>query len=627
MFSKEDTVKLKDQLYEIHGELISSLKENDHEIWWPTPFYINEDEYEFRESYDLFNGNCGIILFFLKLYQFDGNIDHLRIVNKGMHRILNTNEVLNPKFFALYTGLGGVIYTCLKVFEATGDVFYKEKALEITLANQEELTEDLLKADLLSGYSGNLLMLTLLYHHTHDDNVLNRINFLIKRLTTEARISAQGLKWDYSNSKKAYDSMTGFSHGASGIAWVLMQVGQYFNAAGLIYLAEEALKYEMQYYHAPAKNWLDLRLGPHRLNKPNVHEWKLETFLPEMTDVNAWAHGAAGIGIAREMAFVLTGKKNYKDDCKNILDRCLNDLKNFNRTDFTLVSGYCGMIPFLLKHHMEPQVLFILNRAKALHQKTKSYNTYVSCGCDDYGLLSGKSGVGYIILRILDNENTDNILAPELPKNNEKHSFKDKYNKNKVKKAVFSKYYTSTLEKTDVVDFTFFDAADINDFRIRFQQEVLKTYDAETQNIFDLESKLVDLWKQHKGYFCFEQKQKYLHKMISESLLITDQALMEKFFALSEHVELYKRNETIKVLISEGNGIKELQVGVFAAIILNAIEKEKMKGVELIKSLQSILFGENSAEKPLPELEDKVIQQIRLLIKAGFVEIVGLVGH
>lgn len=629
MFSTEETNKLKEQLYEIHRELISNLKENDHEIWWSTPFYVNPDEYEFRESYDLFNGNCGIILFFLELYQFDGDIKHLKVVHKGMRRILNADEVLNPKFFALYTGLGGVIYTCLKAFEATGETFYKEKALELTLSNQKELTEALLKADLLSGYSGNLLLLTLLYHHTTDVKVLNMVNLLIDRLITEARVSERGLKWDYSSSKKAYDSMTGFSHGVSGIAWVLMQVGGYFKTDGLIYLAEEALKYEMQYYDEPAKNWLDLRLGPHRLNKPDVHKWELKTFLSEMTDVNAWAHGAAGIGITRQMAYQFTKEKQYKIDCNNVLKRCIGDLEKLHRADFTLVSGYCGMIPFLLNRNMDAQIISILDEAKKLHQKTNSYNTYVSCGCDDYGLLSGKSGIGYIILNVLRGEQMNSILAPKLPKSDKKIIFEDKYSKNLIKQAIFSKYYKRTLEKIDAVDPTFFDVKDINDFKVKLQSEISKINSKEIQKVFDLESDLIDLWKRHKGYFSFEQKHKYLQKMANNSLSITDQAMMEKSFRLSGHVELFQydvNDQNTLLLISEGNGIKELQIGVFAAMILNAMEKECIKGVELVKLIQSILFDENPTEKALVELQNKVVQQIRLLIKAGFVEVLGLTG-
>ncbi|NII82854.1 MULTISPECIES: lanthionine synthetase LanC family protein [unclassified Pedobacter] len=624
MFTVEEIKRLKDQLYEIYGELISSFKENEQEIWWQTPFYINPDEYELRESYDLFNGNCGIILFFLELYQFDGNSDHLRIVDKGMHRILNANAVQHPKFFALYTGLGGVIYTCLKVFEVAGNTFYKEKALELTLAHKQELTAGLSKADLLSGYSGNLLMLTLLYHHTGDNEVLNMVSLLIERLITEARISEQGLKWDYSSSKKAYDSMTGFSHGAAGIALVLMQVGQYFKANGLIYLAEEALKYEMQYYYSPSKNWLDLRLGPHRLNKADVHEWKLQTFLAEMTDVNAWAHGAAGVGITRQMALQLTKQKQYRLSCSNALQRCLDDLEKLDRTDFTLVSGYCGMIPLLLNHKKKAQIVLILDKAKMLYQKTNSYNAYVSCGCDDYGLLSGKSGIGYIILNVLNNKTTNSILTPELPKNYGKSIFEDNYTEKQVKKSVFSKYYTRTLEELKAVDSTIFDVKDIDEFKMRLELLVLASSNTRIQKIFDLEGKLVNLWKQHKGYFSFEQKYRYLYKMANESLSITDQALMAKSFGLSAHIELYHHHDdlndpNILLLISEGSGIKELSVGVFAAVILNTISKKKLTGVELVKSIQALLFEENPTKKSLTELENKVVKQIRLLIKAGFV--------
>ncbi|WP_343521689.1 lanthionine synthetase LanC family protein [Pedobacter sp.] len=620
MFTVEETERLKVQLYEIYRELISGFRENELEIWWPTPFYINPDEYEFRESYDLFNGNCGIILFFLELYRFDGNRDHLRIVNKGMHRILNADAVQHPEFFALYTGLGGVIYTCLKVFEVTSNTLYKDKALQLALANKQELTAGLSKADLLSGYSGNLLMLTLLYHHTDDHEVLMMINLLIERLIAEARISGQGLKWDYSKSKKAYDSMTGFSHGAAGIAWVLMQVGHYFKASGLIYLAEEALKYEMQYYYRPAKNWLDLRLGPHRLNKPNVYQWELQTFLAEMTDVNAWAHGAAGIGITRQIALKLTRQQSYRLDCNYVLQRCLNDLERLDRADFTLVSGYSGMIPFLLNLDKKAQVLFVLDQARVRHQKTSAYNSYVSCGRDDFGLLSGKSGIGYIILNVLNNKNIDSILAPGLPKNHKKSVFEDKYSKKQIKKSVFSKYYARTLGELPAVDSTVYDAKDINDFKGKLQSQLLTSGNTKIQKIFDLESRLAGLWKQHKGYFSFVQKHKHLKKMADENLSLTDQALMDKSFGLTGHVELHHGDDSnILLLISDDNGIKELSVGVFAATILSVVSKKRLTGAELVKSLQVLFFEENLTQASLIELADKVVKQIRLLIKAGFV--------
>lgn len=622
MFTAKQIERLRNQLYKIYDDLCLNFKETDQEIWWPTPFYINPEEYEFRESYDLFNGNCGIVLFFLQLYQFDRNADHLRIINKAMHRILNAEEVLHPKSFALYTGLGGVIYTCIKIYEVTNGGFYKEKALTLTLHHQKQLTE-LLKADLLSGYSGNLLLLNLLYHYTNHPQVLDLVRLLIDRLITEARISEKGLKWDYSRSKKAYDSMTGFSHGASGIAWVLLQVGQYFNASGLIYLAKEALRYEMQYFHQPAKNWLDLRLGPHRLDKPDVHEWRLETFLPEMTDVNSWAHGAAGIVLTRQMALQLTKQKDYQADCRNALERCLDDLKKLNRTDFTLVSGYCGMIPVLLSYQLTSQIDLILDQAGELHQRTNSYNTYVSSGIDDYGLLSGKTGVGYIILAILKGEDFDNILNPGLPHNDQKSTLEHQYDEIQIKRSIFSKYYPRTLGK--LKDFSAFEAEDIYNFRAKLESEISKIRNDDIATSFNLESTLVDLWKKHKGYFSFGQKHKHWLKQAEKNLKLTDLELLHQFFRLSDRIKIYRpkqhRENEMLLLISDENGIREISVGVFTALILNAIEKEKMKGEGLVKLLQSTLFEDSPKEKSLEELTKKMIQQIRLLIEAGFIEI------
>ncbi|QIL42694.1 hypothetical protein G7074_20295 [Pedobacter sp. HDW13] len=501
--------------------------------------------------------------------------------------------------------------------------------MEFALTNRKQLTEDLLKADILSGYTGNLLLFTLLYHHTGHVGILSMVSSLIDRAVTEARISAQGLKWDYSRAKKAYDSMTGFSHGASGIAWVLMQVGKYFDAAGLVYLAEEALKYEMQYYHQPDNNWLDLRLGPHRLNKPNAHEWNLQTFLPEMTDVNAWAHGAAGIGLTRRMAFEFTDKQNYQVDCKNILKRCLNDIRKLDRDDFTLVSGYTGMIPFLLTGKIgcgvsiETEVIFILEQAAKLHKRTNSYNAYVSCGAEDYGLLSGKTGIGYIIIRLLKYNKQIDILNPELPVRCSNKNFRQAYSVYNIKKTIFSRYYKRTLGELKEVSPSVFEANNIDEFQINLKAEILNNNSTGAKTQYELECAVANLWKLHKGYFSFDQKHKHLRKMADESLSITDKDLVEHCFQLSSHVKIYnldqKEGNELLLLVSDENGVSETNIGVFPAMILSAVDERGMRGLELINQIQSVFFKDIATETLLAELQVKVVQQLRLLIKAGFI--------
>jgi hypothetical protein len=114
--------------------------------------------------------------------------------------------------------------------------------------------------------------------------------------------------------------------------------------------------------------------------------------------------------------------------------------------------------------------------------------------------------------------------------------------------------------------------------------------------------------------------------MADENLSVTDSDLMKRFFKLSDHVKIYRSDKesshNVLLLISDENGIREMNIGVFAAMILNEIENSKIIGLDLINSIHRIFFKDNATENLLAELRNKVIQQIRLLIKAGFVEVI-----
>ena len=635
MFSAAQIENFTSHLYEIRDELLLNKKELAGEIWWPTPYYLNPETYAFEERYDIFNGNCGIVLFFLELYRFDQNEASLELIDKVMARIYKSEAIQKPVFFACYTGMGGVIYTSIKIFEVTGDIKYKDEALKLALTYQKQLTIELLKADLLSGYTGNLLVLTLLYHHTENKVVLGMVKLLIDRLISEARISAKGLKWDYSRSKKAYDSMTGFSHGASGIAYVLMQVSRYFEIPGLLYLAEEALAYEMQYFHAPAKNWLDLRLGPHRLNKPDVHEWQLNTFIADMTDVNAWAHGAAGVGLARYEAFSLTTKNIYQKHCTDALNRCLADIAKLERADFTLVSGYLGMVPFLLKCNEQQNGAFsheitaIINLAREQHQKTKSYNAYTSCGLADYGLFSGKSGVGYVLLHLLMNQKSDAVMLPKLPRANKPSVIKEMYTVQRIKREIFSRYYQQTIDKVKNLDRNFspeMAAQNIDAFKRKLEEKIdaLTSEQKDIKQLFDLETEKLKLWKQHKGHFCHQQRNVYLNKKAEEADLINNEELLNRNLKLSSYAKYYEFGENAGkfLLICNENEVSELKIGALPGVILKIIANKPVKIAKLIE-----FIAENYVEKPFDSakitlLHSKVLEQIRLLVKSGVVALI-----
>ncbi|MDY0904928.1 lanthionine synthetase LanC family protein [Pedobacter sp. CFBP9032] len=627
MFTNAQIEVFTQHLNEVKDDLLSNKKETADEAWWSTPYYVNAEDYAFEERYDIFNGNCGIALFFLEFYRFDKNEAHLHLIDKMMNRILRSAAVLKPKFFALYTGIGGVIYTNLKVFEVTGNQKYLDSALQLTLDNQMQLSETLSKADLLSGYTGNLLAFTLLYHHSQHKQVKKLISVLLDRVVNEVRVSQIGLKWDYNASKKAYDGMTGFSHGASGIAYVLMQLSVYFDAPGLLYLSEEALAYEMQYYYTPAKNWLDLRIGNYHMAKPQAHLWQLETFISDMAGVNAWAHGAAGVGLSRSMAFELTQNEIYSKQCNDVLEKCLSDLLKPGRPDFTLVSGYLGMIPFLARYKdkegIADQISMVVDGAIKQYQKTNSYSEYLSCGPHDYGLFSGKAGAGYMLLQLLSGDQFASVAQPKLPIPKKITNLNGRFSAHQIKKQIFSSYYRRTIQKIEGANInlsTIYKVENIDKFSRALSSQINQIAEnrEEIRRSFELESEILKLWKFHKGYFSYQQRNIYLNNIAEEANLKSDGDLIALTLKLNDHVKYYGDNVNGGglLLICNEQGVEEKQIGVFPAVIIKLLGTKDSKILVLVAKIAKAYFDSNASKELITQ---KILQQIRLLLKSGFV--------
>ncbi|RNL81729.1 hypothetical protein ED312_18535 [Sinomicrobium pectinilyticum] len=638
MLTEKEKRRLTGHLHQIKTDILSLAKGEEEEIYWETPVYSKDGSQTATElAFNIFNGNSGIALFFLELYNCEGNKEDLETAGKIIRFILRSGEQ-KQKYFCFYTGFTGIIYTLVKYYEATGEKDHLTKALHLTLNCAKDIVEQPVKADLLSGYAGNLFVMTLLYHYSENNTVLDIIRQLIDRFITELRISETGLKWDYSRAKSSYDSMTGFSHGASGIAYVLLQVGNYFKSDGLIYLAEQALAYEMQYFHPESGNWLDLRMGPHRLSLEKAYRWDLEQFIPTMRNVNSWAHGASGIGISRLYAYEITGKSIYLDHCKTVMKSSLKHLRQNDRPDYTLCSGYTGHIPFLSRYRKHSEaydlsnLVAITDNAKKQYARYQSYNTYVSTNREDCGLLSGKAGVGYGILHLL-NPDMDSICMPRLPKSAE-HTTLEGYSRTYMSSYIFRKYYPETIRILNTVSGEFTESIEGEDISVIEQQvkQYVHTVPA-LEEIFNYEYGLTALWKSHKGYLCYHMKRKH-HQLRAEILCnLSPVALLKIPFILSGHVHTHPLGQELKgimhadpghqtlILVSNENGISRMPIGKFHTLLVSYLSEQYYSPDHLS---DIILLRHFSHEVKTPDeilkFKGMVLKQFIEMIKTGIVE-------
>lgn len=508
---------------------IAAAMQQDHlgPYWLSHYFDKTSKSYTHRDNPEIFNGNAGQCLFYLHLYQLSKDSANLRMSMAILDRILCTPYIQQPRYYGCYTGLTGIIYTCIQVYLVSGQKRYLDQALTIALQHKTAITS-IREMDLLTGAAGIMLVMTSLYHHTQHPDVLHIVHQLILLLIADARISQQGLKWDHH--KMAFDSLTGFSHGAAGIAYALLQTSNYFRYDGLLFMAEQALEYEMQYYQPNVGNWLDLRIGHRRYNLPGAENWQLATFFPELKLLNSWAHGAAGIALARMYAYDLTGKPEYQEQVDASIAYCLSDLTN-PKTDYTLCSGRTGLIPLLLRTGRHDAIQQIFQDATELYHRTGGFNDYMAIADTDTGLFSGKAGVGLMLINVLTGH-ADDILLPTLPKN--PNPANDLFSKSTVSKYIYSKY--------------------------------------------DTDPYITALWRQHKGALCYYKKITHLKRQAN----IPDTALLDTLYCLPDHIHPAGPGQFIEITSTD---IHYLKTGALVNTILSILQTPHT-GHEIYQQLQ-----------------------------------------
>jgi lantibiotic modifying enzyme len=132
--------------------------------------------------------------------------------------------------------------------------------------------------DVFEGIAGEILALLAVRELLPDDELLDPAVACGRRLLAEARPAAGGgTAWPTVNGRL----LTGFSHGAAGIALALARLSAATGERSFHDAAVEAVRYEDSIRDDEVGNWPDLREDDQPAYKAN------------------WCHGAPGIGLAR----------------------------------------------------------------------------------------------------------------------------------------------------------------------------------------------------------------------------------------------------------------------------------------------------------------------------------------
>ncbi|MBD2679305.1 MULTISPECIES: type 2 lanthipeptide synthetase LanM family protein [Nostoc] len=377
----------------------TAIPDPDGSVNWIGLVYVHEAE-RFRLQvlgYNLYDGRTGVALFLAALSQVT-NDSHSRDLAlralQPLRRQIQTANLESRQLMARLmgiggaTGLGSLIYGLVKVSQFLKD----ETLLADAQALAELMTPELIaadkKLDIMSGAAGAILGLLSLYRVTGNEIVLKKAIACGEHLLNH-RIS-------YENAPKAWQTvsekpLTGFSHGAAGIAYALLQLYSVTQNQAYYEAAMEGIEYERSVFSESYANWPDFR--------------SLEPNQPPSFPV-VWCHGAAGIGLARLGCLRLGEIPGIERE----IEIALQTTQNYGlEASDHLCCGNLGRIETLLvgaqrysRSDLRQIALQNATNVVAKARRTGAYQMFVNLPGSVFhpSLFRGTAGIGYEFLRL-----------------------------------------------------------------------------------------------------------------------------------------------------------------------------------------------------------------------------------
>jgi lantibiotic modifying enzyme len=201
-----------------------------------------------------------------------------------------------------------------------------------------------------------------------------------------------GLGWETSLGET--EPLPGFSHGAAGIAWALLELFALTGEERFRTTARAGIEYERSLYSSELGVWLDAYEGK-RINRIAIDGKK--------SVVSTWCHGAPGIGLARIRCLDYLAEPTIRDEIETALKITMSNGFGLNHS---LCHGDLGNLELLL------QASEVLHESQWRHQTNRHSSIIldsidehgwlcgVPLGVETPGLMTGLAGIGYQLLRV-----------------------------------------------------------------------------------------------------------------------------------------------------------------------------------------------------------------------------------
>ena len=255
--------------------------------------------------------------------------------------------------------------------------------------------------DFVSGAAGVIRVLLVAYRFTGSARALELARSYGDQLVAQAVPAGPGIGWpsDFDNLPAL---MGGFSHGASGIAWVLADLARESGDGRYADVSDRALAYDRTLFSGERDDWVDLR-EPARPGS-----------------AVQWCHGPAGIGLSRTLLARYSADPSLAAD----IARAVQVTLTAEPFSDCLCHGSLGNLDicsiaarqFDNSGWSDATDAYALRVFRAAHARGHWRGGVPGHDVGSQGLLLGTAGVGYGLLRLARPDRVPSILCLEDPK-------------------------------------------------------------------------------------------------------------------------------------------------------------------------------------------------------------------
>jgi class II lanthipeptide synthase len=352
---------------------------------------------------DLYNGRAGVGLFFAALAKILPGSSYATLAHAALSPVrrwikLAPDEELREFGFSGYSGLSSVAYALTRAGEFLRDDEMIADAAMAGLripADQIERDDSL---DAMSGSAGAILALLACYAASGEPKVLAHAVACGRNLLRRRTLDGFGFRTWLTLDKS---HLTGFSHGAAGIAYALLQLYAVTNDAEFYNAAVEGICFERHAFVSAQGNWPDYRRAATKLSQ-------------EPMFCMAWCHGAPGIGLARIGALNIMDNREVRGD----IEAALASVEGVNLLPRDhLCCGNAGLVDTLCMAGSRLALAAWSDKASKLaarivarRNELGSFKIAFHNGFFNPSLFQGTAGLGYQLLRLAEPTKIPSVL-------------------------------------------------------------------------------------------------------------------------------------------------------------------------------------------------------------------------